>query len=283
MVSDMLDWMRRGSGMIGNKPGDCCLCVFSATANFVGSGGLAAMGVLTLTKVKHRRELLFAALPTMFAVHQFIEGFVWLGLDGFLSPAVTHGAGEAFVLYAQGLLPFLMPLSVLLFEPTACAPPQHAALRGSRRGDEHLHVMGADDVSAGDLCAGQQHCLHQPGYISHAASGTLRDCDVRIALLLEGERHGDLRGGEPADSAGGDGSEAVCVHLAVVRVCGGGERDRAGLLLEEPVYPALPLQRGDVTGEAYLPSVARSVAFSASSEARRSRRGASAGSSSSRV
>ncbi|MBB5055698.1 hypothetical protein HDF16_000367 [Granulicella aggregans] len=92
---------------------------FSATANFVGSGVLAGLGVLTFTKVKHRRELLFAALPTMFAVHQFIEGFVWLGLDGVLSPAVTHGAGEAFVLYAQGLLPFLLPLSVWLFEPTA--------------------------------------------------------------------------------------------------------------------------------------------------------------------
>ena len=91
---------------------------FSAAANFVGSTVLATMGVVTFTKVKHRRELLFAALPTMFAVHQFIEGFVWLGLDGVLSPVVTHAAGEAFVLYAQGLLPFLMPLSVFLFEPT---------------------------------------------------------------------------------------------------------------------------------------------------------------------
>ncbi len=90
---------------------------FSATANFVGSGVLGAIGVVTLTKVKHRRELLFAALPTFFAVHQFIEGFVWLGLDGRLSPAVTHNMGAAFVLYAQGLLPFLMPLSILLFEP----------------------------------------------------------------------------------------------------------------------------------------------------------------------
>ena len=92
---------------------------FSAAANFVGSGVLATMGVVTFTKVKHRRELLFAALPTLFAMHQFIEGFVWLGLDGILSPAVTHGAGEAFVLYAQGLLPFLMPLAVYLFEPTS--------------------------------------------------------------------------------------------------------------------------------------------------------------------
>jgi len=92
---------------------------FSATANFVGSGVLGAGGVATLTRVKHRRELLFAALPTLFAIHQFIEGFVWLGLDGILSPAVAHDMGAAFMLYAQGLLPFLLPLSVLLFEPSA--------------------------------------------------------------------------------------------------------------------------------------------------------------------
>ncbi len=90
---------------------------FSATANFVGSGVLGAVGVVTLTNVKHRREWLFAALPTLFAIHQFIEGFVWLGLDGILSPVVAHNMGAAFMLYAQGLLPFLLPLSVLLFEP----------------------------------------------------------------------------------------------------------------------------------------------------------------------
>jgi hypothetical protein len=87
---------------------------FSATANFVGSGVLGAVGVVTLTKVKHRRELLFAALPLLFAIHQFIEGFVWLGLDGILSPAVAHDMGAAFMLYAQGLLPYLLPLSVWL-------------------------------------------------------------------------------------------------------------------------------------------------------------------------
>jgi Family of unknown function (DUF6629) len=90
---------------------------FSAVANFVGSTALGAVGVVTLTRVKHRRELLFASLPILFAVHQFIEGFVWLGLDGVLSPQVTHDMGAAFMLYAQGLLPFLLPLSVFLFEP----------------------------------------------------------------------------------------------------------------------------------------------------------------------
>ncbi len=90
---------------------------FSATANFVGSGVLGAVGAVTLTRVKHRRELLFAALPVLFAIHQFTEGFVWLGLDGILSPTVAHDMGAAFMLYAQGLLPFLLPLSVLQFEP----------------------------------------------------------------------------------------------------------------------------------------------------------------------
>ena len=91
---------------------------FSAAANFTGSGVLATVGVATLTRVKHRRELLFASLPALFAIHQFIEGFVWLGLDGMLSPKITHNMGAAFMLYAQGILPFLLPLSVLLFEPS---------------------------------------------------------------------------------------------------------------------------------------------------------------------
>jgi len=106
---------------------------FSATANFVGSGVLGAVGVVTLTKVKHRRELLFAALPILFAIHQFIEGFVWLGLDGILSSAVAHDMGAAFMLYAQGLLPFLLPLSVLLFEHDA----------KSRRRMQPFVVLGA--------------------------------------------------------------------------------------------------------------------------------------------
>ena len=105
---------------------------FSAAANFTGSGVLGTIGVITLTRVKHRRELLFASLPTLFAIHQFTEGFVWLGLDGVLSPAVTHDMAAAFMLYAQGLLPFLLPLSVLLFEPD----------RGSRKRMLPFAVLG---------------------------------------------------------------------------------------------------------------------------------------------
>jgi hypothetical protein len=91
---------------------------FSATADFAGSAVLGTIGVATLQRVKQRRELLLAAVPCLFAIHEFIEGFVWLGLNGTLSPQVAHNAGAAYVLYAQGILPFLLPFSLYLIEPT---------------------------------------------------------------------------------------------------------------------------------------------------------------------
>ena len=91
---------------------------FSATANFTGSAVLGAVGVATLLEVKHRRELLLASVPCLFALHQFVEGFVWLGLEHKLPEIVAHDAAAAYVLYAQGIIPFLLPLSLLLIEPT---------------------------------------------------------------------------------------------------------------------------------------------------------------------
>ena len=91
---------------------------FSATADFVGSAALGAVGIATLREVKDRREMMLAAMPCLFAAHEFIEGFVWMGLDGRLPAWVAHDAGSAYVLYAQGLLPFLLPLSVYQIEPT---------------------------------------------------------------------------------------------------------------------------------------------------------------------
>jgi hypothetical protein len=91
---------------------------FSATANFAGAAVLGSIGVATIAEVRSRRELLLAAMPCLFALHQLIEGFVWLGLDHNLSAEVIHNAAAAYVLFAQGLLPFLLPLSVLLIEPT---------------------------------------------------------------------------------------------------------------------------------------------------------------------
>jgi hypothetical protein len=90
---------------------------YSATASFVASGVLGTVGLATLRHVREPRALLFAAVPLLFAFHQFTEGFVWLGLEGRIGPSALKRAAFLFMGYAQGVLPFLMPLAVLLIEP----------------------------------------------------------------------------------------------------------------------------------------------------------------------
>jgi hypothetical protein len=159
---------------------------FSATADFVASATIGAVGVATLREVKHRREILLAAMPCLFALHQFTEGFVWLGLDHILAPAVVHNAGAAYVLYAQGLLPFLMPLSVLLLEPT----------RNRRRGMLLFVVLGgalALYILWGLIAYPLTISVQQNSivYFNHHGRGPLRHRDLWRALLLRLPRAGD--------------------------------------------------------------------------------------------
>ena len=60
---------------------------------------------------------LFACMPLLFAVHQFFEGMVWLGLNGRFGKIGLDHVAFLFTLYAQGILPFLMPAAVALMEP----------------------------------------------------------------------------------------------------------------------------------------------------------------------
>lgn len=85
--------------------------------NFTLSGALAVVGLLTLRKVSEPREVVLALLPLLFAMHQFVQGFVWLGTEGLIEPRANEIAISIFILYAQGLLPFLVPLAVWLIEP----------------------------------------------------------------------------------------------------------------------------------------------------------------------
>ncbi len=90
---------------------------FSATASFVASGVIGSIGVATLRHVREPRALLFASVPMLFAVHQFTEGLVWLGLDGRIGKLALDHVAFLFMLYAQGILPLLMPAAVVLMEP----------------------------------------------------------------------------------------------------------------------------------------------------------------------
>jgi hypothetical protein len=90
---------------------------YSPTASFVSAAAIATIGVATLRHVREPRTLLFAAVPMLFALHQFTEGMVWLGLNGTIGQEGLHRASFLFTLYAQGLLPLLMPAAVGLMEP----------------------------------------------------------------------------------------------------------------------------------------------------------------------
>jgi len=78
---------------------------------------LLPVGVASLREVRHVREVPFAALPLLFAVHQLIEAVVWASAEGSLSASVGHAAAIAYLVIALPLLPLLFPLAVLLLEP----------------------------------------------------------------------------------------------------------------------------------------------------------------------
>jgi len=90
--------------------------IYFAVLNFTLSGAIGLIGILTLRKVSTPNEILFALLPLLFALHQFDEGFVWLGIGGHINMRALEIAAGIFIYYAQGLLPFLVPLAIWLIE-----------------------------------------------------------------------------------------------------------------------------------------------------------------------
>ena len=97
---------------------------FSAEADFVSGAVISGVGVATLTKVEQPRELALGALPLALGLHQLVEAFVWLGLDGSLSPASTESAINLYLTIAWIVVPVLVPLAVMLITPHG--PRRHA-------------------------------------------------------------------------------------------------------------------------------------------------------------
>jgi len=90
---------------------------FSPEADFTAGAVVAGVGVETLRRVGARRELIVGALPLLFGIHQLVEGFVWLGLRGQVSGGLGNAAKEAYIVYAQAILPAIVPLGFTLLEP----------------------------------------------------------------------------------------------------------------------------------------------------------------------
>jgi hypothetical protein len=85
---------------------------FSPEADYAAAAIVGVVGVATLRRVETRRELLIGSLPLLFALHQFTEGFVWLGLRGDVSPGVAGAAKSVYVIFAYVALPVIVPLGL---------------------------------------------------------------------------------------------------------------------------------------------------------------------------
>src|ERR1700738_1713341 len=90
---------------------------FSPQADLTAGAARALVGGQTLRRVRSRRELIVGALPLLFGIHQLVEGFVWLGLRGQVSGGLGNAAKEAYIVYAQAILPAIVPLGFTLLEP----------------------------------------------------------------------------------------------------------------------------------------------------------------------
>lgn len=90
---------------------------FSLGADLVAAAVLVPVAAISLSEVRHVRELPFASLPLLFALHQLVEAFVWAGTEGDVPPGLAHAAAVAYLVVAFPLLPVLVPLAVLMLEP----------------------------------------------------------------------------------------------------------------------------------------------------------------------
>jgi len=90
--------------------------MYYAILNFTLAGVIGIVGILTLKKVSVPNEVIFASIPLLFGLHQLTEGFVWLGVGGEVPHRTLQMAETIFIYYAQGVLPFLIPLAIWLVE-----------------------------------------------------------------------------------------------------------------------------------------------------------------------
>ena len=102
---------------------------------FSAGAVLLGLGTLTLKSARHPRELLFAAIPLLFAIQQLSEGVIWLTFRSDapqLNVVMTH----VYSFFSHVLWPAYVPLAVLLIEPP-----------GRRR--QALHVFVAAGLAVG--------------------------------------------------------------------------------------------------------------------------------------
>lgn len=100
---------------------------FSATASFAAAGLTSIAGGAAMHGARRRSQMLLAAIPLLFAIHQFAEGVLWLGLTQPQHAAWQRPAMFTFLFFAEVVWPSWVPLAVLALEED---PARRKVLRG---------------------------------------------------------------------------------------------------------------------------------------------------------
>ena len=94
---------------------------FSATASFISGGVLTTIAVVSIIKTQSRSQLMLACIPLVFAMQQFSEGFVWIGLTDPVNLPMQTLATNLFLLFALVVWPAWVPAAFYLVEKS----PKH--------------------------------------------------------------------------------------------------------------------------------------------------------------
>jgi hypothetical protein len=89
---------------------------FSAAASFTSGAVLAVIGIASIKQTRKTSHTLFAAIPLIFAIQQITEGFLWLALKERIDPGWQTSLTYIFLVIAQVIWPFWVPLSISLLE-----------------------------------------------------------------------------------------------------------------------------------------------------------------------
>ena len=89
---------------------------FSATASFVSASVLTVAGAISLKSAKKKNQKLFAAIPLIFGIQQFLEGLIWLVLPNASNKEAISTLTLLFLFFAQVVWPLWVPLSVWVYE-----------------------------------------------------------------------------------------------------------------------------------------------------------------------
>ncbi|MCF2528051.1 DUF6629 family protein [Yinghuangia soli] len=103
---------------------------WSATADLVAGTAVSAVGAATLASVRRPRDIALASLPLVLGFHQLVEAVVWRGEEGKATEDAAELARFIWAFIAFPLLPFLVPLGVLLAMWPTVSRNRRAVLAG---------------------------------------------------------------------------------------------------------------------------------------------------------